>query len=1301
MSKQLTFEQELALNLNYNISLNANAGSGKTSVLVERYFRIIEAILREEKGFENLTPDNIVAITFTNMAAAEMLSRVVAKFNETYGSVLFPKKGTANIKLPINYLEKVRTFRDKLTNAKIMTIHSFCLSIISKYPIESQIPVNFREISSSESSKFFEEAFYTAIDKWFNDDIKQGLLRKIFSFVEINQVKELASKLVSNLYLIDYLEQIYSEDFESYLQRTISTFKRLYSRVFHHLSAELNELLENYKDFMKFNNIRPDYIGKQEYLSRLEFSDFLIFLDSRFWDLVLEDLNKIFTKNFKPRKYIRKSFDNVLYDALLTFSQNASYSFRSIKKIKEYIELRQKLVQALNVDQIEFERNYFEISKLMFEFIKDVCDEFQVLKFNSNYIDFNDMLLKTYHLLRNYPKILESIRNEIKFLLVDEFQDTDELQYEIIKLFVPSLRKDFAIDSPNLFIVGDAKQSIYAFRNANVKIFYEYAKEDIRRSNSNRNIPSVLNGGILNLTSTFRTNPRIAAFLDYVFQKIFSKSPYYPAPETVIDYVPFTVPKFKLDLYDKVNSDVANVQFIFYETKDKGDEDDADEFEEKDEYISPQTEEKEFDPLGVLVANHIRAMIGNKEYLIFDKNLNSFRTIEFSDIAVISRKKNELVKLVPIFSSKGIPFIFQGGSFFETQEVEEVLAFLQFLLNPKNDVALATILKSPFFGFKDETLFNIAAFDQRRNLSFWEKLNNYYKSLKKQEAENFNENDVTFEDKILLDDVVEKLSKLLENFSIFSINELIQKILIETNWYNSISKYQNRDQILANIDELLDYSREFIYTGFRTIWDFVDSIELMKKYGTSDSEHLGFVSSNAVKLLTVHAAKGLEFPVVYAYRLDAQTRSPDQIGVTKSLGFVFNMDLEINLPENPSEIYTVPNFCSLIANEDALIEADAEERRILYVCLTRAIDYLIIAGKVKIKKDKEEGTEFVVSNNLLDEIIKCLTFFAHNHIHIYTFPLRVIDTNNQDNEIVEIDIKVPVYYHFDKIAISEPVVESDSSQVVGIVSLDNFKILDKVHSSISGKIISPTQLNYFESDPLKYLKTYFLGLPEYIDKMTRSIYIEDTEPPDSVIVPTLVGTAVHYCMEKIDTWFKDGVIDSNKIFETIDEYLYLNERLIALEVKNDVLTQCINVVQTQLFQRDKDNIVKSPKEMKLIIPFAENFIIGKIDLLYRKDGSEVEIWDWKTNNIQTREEMFELGSIYKNQMQTYALLISKLYPAQPAIAAKLMFTRLARPNICDEDWIYKVEFSRQQLEQFEKELVVQIDKLNRLEFEIS
>ncbi|MDQ1266245.1 MAG: ATP-dependent helicase/nuclease subunit, partial [Bacteroidota bacterium] len=533
-----TREQTIARSLDRHIALTANAGSGKTRVLVNRYVDLLLA---------GVHPDEIIAITFTKKAAAEMLSRVAARIDNLYSNAETESD-----------LKKLKYIREQLTGAKISTIHSFCAGLLRDYPIEAGVIPNFIELPAYDIIRMKNQAITETLEEWldgFNPDKKikaTGLIEKYgLDFTKNNLESILNKPLILNDLIYLYTNNPIQNSAQSFLIKmifsevikTLNFIKLVTSSI--DRSKLKKDKLNNYNDINdKLNNISSvellDIMNKYDIIESAnneqkidnsrEFDNneeqgkdrdkcFIAILNK-----ILEIIKFYYTNEGELRK--RDIQDKLLNNELIDIAPK----YHEITKlITSYIEAGKNS---------EFENDLIKTAVILLEIAEDANEMIEEEKSYAGGLDFNDMLSKAHLLLQNL-EVRQRILKKVKYILVDEFQDTDSLQYDIVKALIPSLENPDSPVIPNLFIVGDAKQSIYSFRNADVRVFNS-ARNDIRTTNrifldkryikheykTDSEVIKPINDaeaeGDIALKASFRLQPVVAAFVNEICSTIMS-----------------------------------------------------------------------------------------------------------------------------------------------------------------------------------------------------------------------------------------------------------------------------------------------------------------------------------------------------------------------------------------------------------------------------------------------------------------------------------------------------------------------------------------------------------------------------------------------------------------------------------------------------------------------------------------------------------------------------------------------------------------------------------------------------------
>ncbi len=610
----LTPHQKEALKRDKHISLTANAGSGKTFVLVKRYLDI--AI------HENVQLSEIVAITFTEKAASELYKKIAT---EVENRILIENDSLL--------LKKLNELRHQLVSANVSTIHSFCINLLKEFPVEAEIDANFTPIDEIKTDELIELAIMQVIRKRiknneFDPDTKK-VIRLFGSVASLaNELKSLienrknVDEILNKIYCKndDEIKIYFNRKFEEFLE-TIVLSKR--NSFLFSLNKVNNFALNNKSNIA----VRVTPLIKQ-----------ITETNNAFNYLKLVDLlsKEILTTNqtIRIQDYI---------------GRNAGDIFNDLSVIETHFQLISNFIVEENNDALI--NKLISYSRIILNLYAEIVESYTSSKKENGFLDFEDILLLTKSIL-TIPEVLMSVRNKFKYIMVDEYQDTNEIQY---KIFLPLL--DY-LRTGNLFIVGDEKQSIYMFRDAELEVFNK-TKNDISCFSG----PSQL----LTLPESFRMSPIICAFTNRLFKVLFSN-----ADEVFNEVKPTDIVCIKENELD------GKVEILL--------EDEENESEDK------QSQEE-------LIARKILQLVNNK---------NSEVKVDYNDIAILTRKRKNFSVIEKALNKFDIPFTVVGGKgFYQQQIVIDVYNYFSFLLNPKDDGALIGLLRSPFFFLPDSTIFDV------------------------------------------------------------------------------------------------------------------------------------------------------------------------------------------------------------------------------------------------------------------------------------------------------------------------------------------------------------------------------------------------------------------------------------------------------------------------------------------------------------------------------------------------------------------------------------------------------------------
>ena len=760
-----TKDQEKAIfESGQNIIVSAGAGSGKTAVLSER---ILEKI---KKGVK---VDSLLVLTFTEAAAFEMKSRIKKKVKEC--------PSTSHL-------------ANEVDSAYITTFDSYALSIVKKYH------------------------YLLGIDK--NISIIDNSIIELFKINTLNDIFEeyYSSK---NEFFLGFISNFCLKDDKTIKKDILNIDKKL------DLKIDKEEFISNYKsNYLNekfYNKIYDDYeefIYELINISKPYFEDFLEVLDERYYEKV-------------------KDFYNEFYECLSIEDLPLFYSKRSpiLKNLDE--ETKEKRQRFLDIyDDIKkyvteySSRSTFIIDLknsecyvlFLLEIIEKLNKKVNEYKFNNLSFEFSDIAKMSIKCLKENPDELNKLKYSLNEILLDEYQDTNDIQEEFISL----------ISNNNVYMVGDIKQSIYRFRNANPSIFmnkYESYKEN--------------KGGMkIDLMKNFRSRQEVVDSINLIF------SPLMTLERGGADYRKDHIMHFGKEEYNlggKVDTQSFKIECPTYTLT-------------KEEISNKKNVEVEIFFMAKDILNKIKS-----NYLIMDKDSNLARPIKFSDISVLVDKSNNFDLITRIFNYFGIPTEIIKNDNLATNSLIYTFSSILNLINLERNkmydeefkLAFMSLARSFIFSMDDDTLSNIV-FD-----------NTFFES-----------------------DIYKSILKLSNNIEIKSNSMLIEEIIDEFDIINKLPLIGEIEKNLMRIEYIYSLANNYSSLGFNG----TSFINKLKEVLDSDFkiEIKGFDSGmDSVKIMTIHKSKGLEYPLVYLPFLTSSFFNSD----AKS-SFMYSSSYQIITPLN-------------------------------------------------------------------------------------------------------------------------------------------------------------------------------------------------------------------------------------------------------------------------------------------------------------------------------------------------------------------------------------------------------------------
>ncbi|MBC1244163.1 helicase-exonuclease AddAB subunit AddA [Listeria welshimeri] len=1166
--------------------------------------RIIEKLV-DETG--NLNVDELLIVTFTNASAAEMKYRIGKSLEEA----LSQNPDSSHLKKQVALLNY----------ASISTLHSFCLEIIRKHYFEADIDPNFRLIEPIESSMIRDEVLEELLEKEYSIANNEAFFHLVESFTGDRTDAEL-HMLISKLYDFSranpnpdlWLEQMVN----FYDTKDINSITELpyFPIIKEDIELRINQAksyLLNAIEYASENN------GPAPYLETLEN------------DLAqLNTLSNISWTNWQDVKLRVESMD---FKRIPSLKNKSDYDEEYVEETKRFRDAAKKEIKNVLVDWFSREEtNYLaDLEKMkpdiktISELVKNFDNNFFEEKQRRGVLDFNDLEhLALKILLKNdVPSdVAKSYQKQFKEVLIDEYQDTNMVQETILLLVTNSEES-----KGNLFMVGDVKQSIYRFRLAEPTLFMTKYQEYQQNGEGE--------GIRIDLSQNFRSRKEVLDATNFIFHQLMDKH------VAEIDYDEAAELTLGAN-FPKSNHMATELLLIDMKSNENESEDE----------LSPQELQKN-QVEARAIATKIREMIDNK-FPIYDKKLQQNRSIQYRDIVILSRSMTSAPDMEEAMKVQDIPFYVSNNSgYFETTEVATMIALLKVIDNPYQDIPLAAVLRSPIVGLNEEELGQIRM--AKKKGYFFDALLAY--------------KDITVS---AAADRISDFITQLNNWRELSIREnltaLIWQIYQETNFYEFVGGLPGGKQRQANLRALYDRANQYEKTAFRGLFRFVRFVERLEVRGDDlgTAKTLG-EKEDVVRMMTIHASKGLEFPVVIISGLSKKFNMRDIYSKTlldKDYGFASNYrDIE--------KMIVYPTIMQQAIKQKKSREMIAEEMRVLYVALTRAEEKLILTATVP-DFEKTSKNWLQVSNQketILPASIrakaKCYLDWIGNTIirhtsfkdllceeRIQTLPTEMklqIEIKTKEMFLTTELEEHKVDNWLENVKAHEPV-PVQSAYKDEIERFMNYKYKDVAATEIRAKQ-SVTELkrqfslqdSWSDTSILKEFQKVSLDRPKFLQQNKLSA--------------TEIGTAMHTLMQAVSLTYKPSEKDLTSLLQSMQEKDILTEAQIkAINIK-----QIMGFFDSPLGETvlQKSNQVKREVPFSYLLPVAKLYkqsdleehvlIQGVVDSMIEEEDA-ITLIDYKTDKIEGRYANWEAAE--KVMKERYQIQIKLYAEAIQAITGK-------------------------------------------------
>lgn len=1078
--------------------------------------------------------------------------------------------------------QRIKLALQKLPHADIGTMDSFTQKLLRENFNRVDIDPNFRILADqTESDLLKQEVFDELIEQYLSEQPEIKETAKID--------KKTFEKLVKN----------FSRD------RNIKGFQSVVYTIYRFASATENpenwlnnEFLKGFEFYQRFSDLPESF--SEDVL--LQLKNFILDLQKALTEknLTGKTLEKaqIVVDN---QEYLLGSLTRRDYLQFTEIFRSLDFSRWSLKKDEILAEsfksvigtktdpglVRNFLEKIKHLSTIEkYQPEAKVLAENLQKFVLYFYNVYLERKRSENAFEYSDIAHFAIKILEENSDVATAYRNKYSEIMIDEYQDTSHVQEAMLRLL--SKNGD---GTDNLFMVGDIKQSIYGFRLADPSLFLKKYTAYADEENPNQ---------LIRLKENFRSRGEVLSFTNEVFKHLMDEE----VGEMIYGEEEELVQGNLVDYPQQLDENFYP-QLLLYEEEALEDE-------------SEQMSDGEIK----IVAQKIKELIAS------DENL------EYKDIALLVRSKTQNNKIEDILKAYDIPVVLDEGrvDFLKSLEVTLILDVLRAIDNPLYDIPLVATLRSPMFNFTEDELTRISL-NAGSDTRFWQKLQ--------------------LSDGELLNKALKaKINSFLERFTSWrklvnevSIHELLWKIYTETYYMDYVGALPNGELRQANLHALSIRAESYESAGYKGLFRFIKMIDKFMEQNNDLASVNIKLPQNAVRVMTFHKSKGLEFDVVFLMNLQTKFNQKDlrdSVILTREngLGMKYTADLkneaavETEFPYALVKMETLPYLVNKDLKRNAML---SEEMRVLYVAFTRAKKKLYMVGKIK-PKDLEKYGEAKLEKGILPlKYRQAANGFQHwllalQKAHKLPMNFKVIKAA----DLQGIDKKFTVYPDFKKLSEDAKKFDkimdslSDVKQARAILDYQYPKLAATKLSSIQ----TPSQVK-----KRSYEKQLELGNVLPSSEYERVKKLEMLDFGQHKITAAEIGSATHSFMQYAD-FSRPNLFDFQ---QTLDQMNLVDE------VKNKIdLPKILTLFDTDFGKLLVDNVDRTTKEapfsmLKTDEVAQEQYIVRGICDGFIKFEDKIILFDYKTDYFSNTAQIVEIKKNYEVQMELYADALRKAY----------------------------------------------------------
>lgn len=1154
-----------------NILVSASAGSGKTFVMAER---ILDQLAR---GVEI---SQLFISTFTVKAATELKERLEKKISQQ-----IQETDDLDLKQHLG-----RQLAD-LPNAAIGTMDSFTQKFLGKHGYLIDIAPNFRILQNeSEQLLLKNEVFHQVFEEHYQGENKEkfsslvknfagrgkderGLRQQVYKIYDFLQSTSSPQKWLSDSFLKGVEEADFAIEKDKLTEQIKQALWDLESFFRYHLDNDAKEFpkaayLEAVQDVL-------DEIGSLNHES-----------DSQTYQKVLSRVVAI-SKEKNGRALANSSRKADLKPLADAYNEERKSQFAKLGQLADQITILDY--------QERFHEDTWELAKTFQNFMSDFVEAYRERKRQENAFEFADISHYTIEILENFPQIREAYQERFHEVMVDEYQDTNHIQERMLELLS---------NGQNRFMVGDIKQSIYRFRQADPQIFNEKFQSYAHNPKE---------GKLILLKENFRSSSEVLSATNDVFGRLMDQEVGEINYDSMHQLV-FANTKLTPNLDNKA-------EFLLYDKDDSGQEEEESDADTK-------------------LTGEMRLVI--KEIL----KLHQENGVAFKEIALLTSSRSRNDQILLALSEYGIPVKTDGeqNNYLQSLEVQVMLDTLRVIHNPLQDYALVALMKSPMFSFDEDELARLSL--QKAADKVQENLYEKLLHAQKQTAE---------QKELIHKPLEEKLNQfmdILDSWRLYaktnSLYDLIWKIYNDRFYYDYVGALPNGPAKQANLYALALRADQFEKSNFKGLSRFIRMIDQVLEAQHDLASVAVAPPKDAVELMTIHKSKGLEFPYVFILNMDQDFNKQDSMSDVilsrkNGLGVKYIAKVETGAVEAhyPKTIkLSIPSLTYTQNEEELQLASYSEQMRLLYVAMTRAEKKLYLVGKGS--REKLEAKEYprsengkldkhtrLQAKNFQDWIWAITKVFAKDHLN---FSYRFVGEDQLTREAIgELENKSPLQ--------DSSQADNRQSETIkeALEMLKEVEVYNTLHRAAIElpSVQTPSQIKKFY-EPVMDMEGVQIANQTKSTEKQISFDLPDFSTKEKV-TGAEIGSATHELMQRIDLSQQPTLASLKDTLKQVQTSPAVRDKINLSKILaffDTALGQEILANTNHLYREQPFSMLKRDQKSQ------ENFVVRGILDGYLLFQDRIVLFDYKTDRYDQPSQLIDR---YRGQLALYGEALSRAY----------------------------------------------------------